>query len=85
LTIGGRRSATPGMRIMDITVRTWDGRRPGYFQAVVQTILFYATVGLTTWLILAVALFNGRRRCLHDYLCGTLVVRASIFEKARGN
>jgi len=75
LLIGGRGSATLGMRAMDVEVRTWTGGRPGYVQAALQTIVFYVTVGLTSFLILVVALFNSRRRCLHDYLCGTVVIR----------
>lgn len=74
--IGGPRSATPGMRLFGVEVRTWDGRRPGYVQAAVQTAVFYLTVVGTTWLVLLVALFNRRRRCLHDFVCGTVVIRA---------
>ena len=51
-----------------------DGGRPSYPLAAVQTIVFYTTVGLTSWLVLLVALFNARGRTLHDYLCGTLAL-----------
>mgnify|MGYP001585064538 CR=1 FL=1 len=78
MTIGGPRSATPGMRAMNLAVRTWDGRRPGYVQAAILTATFYVSVAATAWLILLVALFNRRRRCLHDMLCGTTVVRADL-------
>jgi uncharacterized RDD family membrane protein YckC len=74
--IGGPSSATVGMQIMGVEVRTWDGRRPGYVQAALQTVVFYTSVALTSWLILLVALFNPRRRCLHDFLCGTIVIRS---------
>jgi uncharacterized RDD family membrane protein YckC len=74
LTLGGPRSATPGMRWQGIELRTWDGRRPGYIQAALQTILFYVTASLTV-LLLIVPFLNERRRCLHDYLCGTVVIR----------
>ncbi len=73
--VGGPRSATPGMRLFGVEVRTWDGRRPGYVQAAVQTAVFYLTAVGTTWLVLLVALFNRRRRCLHDFVCGTVVIR----------
>lgn len=73
----GARAATPGMRALDLEVRSWDGPRPDYLQALAATVLFYATIALTAWLILAVALFNDRRRTLHDYIAGTLVVRRS--------
>lgn len=77
LSIGGPRSATPGMRLTGIEVRSWTGERPGYLQAFVQTILFYVTVYPTWSLVLLVALFNQRRRTLHDILAGTLVIRQS--------
>ena len=76
-TLGGRYSATPGMRWQGIELRAWNGRRPGYLQAALQTLLFYVTVAVGTVLVLVVPFFNRRRRCLHDYLCGTVFVRSS--------
>ncbi len=76
LLIGGDKSATIGMRLMDVEVRTWTGARPGYVQAGVQTALFYLSIAVLTPLILLVALFNERCRCLHDLLCGAVVIRA---------
>lgn len=73
----GSSGATPGMRFFDVEIRTWTGHRPDYVQAFLQTVLFYATVSLTSFLILAVALFNDRRRTLHDFLAGTVGVRHS--------
>ena len=78
LSLGGRHSATPGMRWQGIELRTWDGRRPGYLQGALQTLLFYVTVSVTTVFVLLVPCFNERRRCLHDYLCGTVFVRRSV-------
>jgi uncharacterized RDD family membrane protein YckC len=75
LSIGGPHSATPGMRLTGVEVRGWTGARPSYLQAFVQTILFYVTVYPTWSLVLLVALFNERRRTLHDILAGTLVIR----------
>lgn len=77
LQIGGPRSATFGQRLFGIEVRRLDGGRPSLLQAVVQTVLFYATVTLLTPLVLLVALFNWRRRTLHDFLAGTLTLRCS--------
>ncbi len=76
LLIGGPNSATIGMRMMGIEVRRLDGGRPELVQALLQTLLFYATLALTG-LLLIVALFNDRRRCLHDWLSGTLTVNTS--------
>jgi uncharacterized RDD family membrane protein YckC len=75
LLIGGPNSATIGMRMMGVEVRRLDGGRPDLVQALVQTVLFYGTLALTG-LLLVVAFFNDRRRCLHDWLSGTLVVNA---------
>lgn len=74
LMIGGRRSATCGMQIMGIEVRAVDGQRPSLLQAFAMTALFYVSIAFTTLLILVVALFNDRRRCVHDILSGTIVV-----------
>lgn len=77
-TLGGRYSATPGMRWQGIELRAWNGNRPGYLQAFLQTLLFYVTVTVGTALVLLVPFFNKRRRCLHDYLCGTVFIRSGI-------
>lgn len=72
----GRRGATPGMALLGLEVRTWTGSPPGFLQAFLMTVLFYATVLPTGYLILVVALFNDQRRTLHDLLSGVLVIRA---------
>lgn len=75
LTIGGPAAATLGMRLFGLEVRVWNGGKPGYIQALLHTAVFYATTGFTGGLILLWPLFSNRRRCLHDLLCGTLVIR----------
>lgn len=75
LTLGGEHAATPGMRFQGVHAETWDGRKPGILQAFIQTLLFYLTVSILTPLILLVPLFNRRKRCLHDYLSGMVIVR----------
>ncbi len=74
LTLGGPYSATYGMRIMGIEMRTWYGDRPGVLQAAAHSLLFYFSVTLTTFLILLAPLFNNRKRCVHDFLCGTVFI-----------
>lgn len=76
LLIGGPRSATFGMRLLGIEVRRLDGGRPDYLLAGVSVVLFYVLHVATSWLLLLVALFNRRRRLVHDFLCGTVVVRS---------
>lgn len=75
LLLSGRHSATLGMRLFDIELRSVTGERPGFLQALAQTALFYLTVGATCSLILLLALFNRHKRTLHDMLAGTVVVR----------
>jgi uncharacterized RDD family membrane protein YckC len=75
LLLSGSRSATFGMRLFDVELRSVTGERPGFLQALAQTALFYITVGATGSLILLVALLNRHKRTLHDMLAGTLVVR----------
>lgn len=75
LLIAGPNSATIGMRMMGIEVRRLDGGRPDLVQAFLLTVMFYATLALTG-LLLLVAFFNDRHRCLHDWLSGTLTVNS---------
>jgi len=75
LLLSGPRSATVGMRLFDVELRSVTGERPGFLQALIQTALFYITVGVTCSLILLLALFNRHKRTLHDMLAGTVMVR----------
>lgn len=75
LLIGGADSATFGMRLMDVQVRSWGGERPNMIQALVMTLLFYGTIAITWFFGLLVVFFNVRRRAAHDFLAGTIVVR----------
>ena len=70
-------SATIGMSIMDIEIRTMAGGRPNLAQAVIATVVFYASITLTSFLILLITLFEDRGRTLHDMITGTLAVRRS--------
>ncbi len=78
LLVGGPHAATFGMRAFDIELRSWNGARPGYLQALAHAALFYLTVGATASLVLLFALFNRRKRTLHDVLTGMLMVRGPI-------
>ena len=75
LLIGGPDSATFGMRLMDVQVRSWSGERPNLVQALVMTLLFYGTIAITWFFGLLVVFFNARRRAAHDFLAGTVVGR----------
>jgi len=77
-SMGGPHSATLGMRVMDLQLRTWTGA-PGYFVlGAAHAVLFWISVSFFTPLILLVGLFNGRRRLLHDMILGTVVINSSV-------
>lgn len=76
-TLGGRASATIGMRIMDIEMRTWYGSPCYFVLGAVHAVVFWVTVSMLTPFILLVCLFNERQRCLHDMLVGTVVINNS--------
>ncbi|MFZ3234290.1 MAG: RDD family protein [Stellaceae bacterium] len=75
LLLSGSRSATFGMRAFDLELRSVSGERPSFLQSLIETVLFYVTVAMTCSLILLVAVFNRRRRTLHDFLAGAVMVR----------
>ena len=77
-SLGGPHSATLGMRVMDLELRTWYGA-PGYFVlGAMHAVLFWVSVSFLTPLVLLVGLFNGRRRLLHDIVLGTVVINSSV-------
>ncbi len=75
LTVASEGRATPGMRLMGLEVRTFDGGRPSWLHALIQIVLFYITVSVTGGLVLLVVLFNRHRRTLHDILSHLVVLR----------
>jgi uncharacterized RDD family membrane protein YckC len=76
--LGGPHSATLGMRVMDLELRTWYGA-PGYFVlGAMHAVLFWISISFLTPFILLVGLFDSRRRLLHDIVLGTVVINASI-------
>jgi uncharacterized RDD family membrane protein YckC len=77
-SLGGPHSATPGMRVMDLELRTWYGA-PGYFVlGAMHAVLFWVSISFLTPLVLLVGLFNGRRRLLHDIILGTVIINSSV-------
>ncbi len=77
ITLGGAASATLGMRAMEIEMRTWYGA-PAYFVlGAVHAIVYWISVSVLTPLILVVGFFNARKRLLHDFLVGTVIVNSA--------
>jgi uncharacterized RDD family membrane protein YckC len=68
--------ATPGQAIMGLAVRdNATLARPDLMEALISTIVFYATVAVS-FLPLLITPFTVRRRTLHDLVSGLVVVRA---------
>lgn len=77
-TIGGPHSATIGMRMMDLELRTWYGA-PGYFVlGAVHAVCFWVSMSVLSPFVLVIGLLNGRRRLLHDIALGTVVINNSV-------
>lgn len=77
-TLGGPHSATIGMRVMDLELRTWYGA-PGYFVlGAMHAVCFWISVSVLSPFVLLIGLFNGRRRLLHDFVLGTVVINNSV-------
>jgi uncharacterized RDD family membrane protein YckC len=77
-SIGGAHSATLGMRAMDLELRTWYGA-PGYFVlGAMHAVLFWVSISFLTPFVLLVGLFDSRRRLLHDFVLGTVVINSSV-------
>ena len=73
-TFGSPASATIGMRVMDLEMRTWYGA-PAYFVlGAVHAVVYWLTVSFLTPLVLLVGFFNPRKRLLHDMAIGTVVI-----------
>ena len=81
-TLGGPHSATIGMRVMGLELRTWYGA-PGYFVlGAMHAILFWILISVLSPFVLFVGLFNARRRLLHDFVLGTVIINSSLHSSA---
>lgn len=76
LLIATPRGATIGQRFLGLRVSNrQDGRQVDFFQALIQVVLFYATLAFTGGLLLLWCLFDDRGRCLHEIFSGTVTHR----------
>jgi uncharacterized RDD family membrane protein YckC len=73
-TLGSPASATIGMRVMDIEMRTWYGAPCYFVLGAVHAVAYYVSVSTLTPLVLLVCFFNARQRLLHDIVLGTVVI-----------
>jgi uncharacterized RDD family membrane protein YckC len=74
LTLGGPASATVGMRMAGLEMRTWSGAPMFALLAVMHALLFWIFLGVP--ILLLVGLFTRRRQLLHDLLLGTVVLNS---------
>jgi uncharacterized RDD family membrane protein YckC len=80
----GVASATPGQRMVGLTVRRNDDfGPPNGLQAFLSVLCFYLTLA-TSGLLLVVALFTTRHRTLHDVVSGLVVVRVEALTATSG-
>jgi uncharacterized RDD family membrane protein YckC len=80
-TLGGRNSATVGMRMVGIETRTWNGAPMFPLLAVMHSLVFWFSVSILTPIILIVGLFTSRKQLLQDLLLGTVVVNSAALRR----
>jgi uncharacterized RDD family membrane protein YckC len=73
VTVGGPNSATIGMRMMGLTMRTWYGGKVTPLVAAFHALLFWFSLVIFCPILLW-ALFDSRKRCLHDILAGVVLI-----------
>jgi uncharacterized RDD family membrane protein YckC len=76
LTVSGPQMATPGMRAMDLELRTIDGQRVPFLIAAAHAVLFYLSTLFPP--IFLVSLVADGKRCLHDILAGVIMTRRPV-------
>ncbi|MCK0195687.1 RDD family protein [Ancylobacter sp. 6x-1] len=76
LTLGGPHGATIGMRMVGLEMRCMDGAPMTALLAVMSVVLYWVSVTMLSPLVVLVPLFNRRRRMLHDFIIGTVVINA---------
>ena len=76
VTMGSPASATYGMRAFDLEIRTWYGGPCYFLLGAVHAILFWVSISALTPFVVIVGFFNERRRLLHDFLLGTVVINS---------
>jgi uncharacterized RDD family membrane protein YckC len=74
ITLASPHSATIGMRMLDLELRTWYGGPMYFLLGAVHAIFFWISVSTLSPLILLVALVNRQHRLLHDFLTGTVMI-----------
>ncbi len=84
LTLGGPASATLGMRLTGVQMRTWSGQKMFPLLAGMHALIFWFSVGLLTPLILLVGLFTERKQMLHDLILGVMALNSDALRRREG-
>ncbi|MGA7807266.1 RDD family protein [Bradyrhizobium sp.] len=77
-TLGGPYSATIGMRLMDLEVRTWYGAPCYFVLGAMHAVVFWISISVLSPFVLLIGPLNARRRLLHDFVLGTVVINNSV-------
>ncbi len=77
-SLGGPHSATVGMRMLGLQMRTAGGQRGYFVLGCAHALLFWASMSLLTPFVVLVGFFNRRRKLLHDFVLGTEVVNTHV-------
>jgi uncharacterized RDD family membrane protein YckC len=83
LTLGGPASATLGMRLAGVVVRTWSGAPMFPLLAVMHALVFWFSLAVLTPFILLLGLFTYRKQLLHDLLLGVVMLNADALHGMR--
>lgn len=76
----GSQSATLGMRLMGIELRTFNGDRFNTGHAFIHTLLFYAMLAFVVVQLVSVIMMGGSRygRGLHDFIVGSTMINRPL-------
>ena len=76
----GSKSATVGMALMGIELRTFGGDRFNMGHALIHTLLFYAMLAFVVVQLISVIMMGGSRygRGLHDLIVGSAMINRPI-------
>jgi Predicted membrane protein/domain len=78
ITLGSPQSATIGMRVMDIQMRTWYGAPCYFLLGAIHPVLYWISVTMLSPFVLLIGPFNARKRLLHDFVLGTVIINNSV-------
>ena len=81
-TLGGNNSATPGMNILGIVIKSRKKNKLGKVSAFAHSLIFFISlpIGLIFLISIIYPLLNKQRKCIHD-----LIYEIEAYEKKERN